>query len=490
MIKNFNFKTIDLFVISILFFPGFFIFSRFLLDFYVSFLSIVCLIFIYQKKISLSQNKFFYYFLVFYIYLIFNSFFSFNLELSLYKSLPYIRLILFAVFLSYLITKYKSNIILPVIYSFTFFYTLLFIGSIYELILGKNVYNFITVNERISSFFGDELILGSYIQKTLPIIFSLIFLVREKITKKLDFYLITISTIMIILSAERTAFVQFALFIILFILFSYSRIEKLKLFSTYLFIILIIAIINPSSSTRLIKHTYSQITLSQNIFSPSFRHYLHYETAIKMFVDKKFLGQGLLSFRHLCKEKKFVPLNKILNNKRLYVYSPIDGIFTSEVDTVNGRTGVYYYVYPSISKNKNYRINLNSRTYLFKTLTDNTYVKKGDRLFISSHFKDGCNTHPHNYYLQLLAEIGIFGFIFLLTFFLYLIYEFTKKIKKFLYNKTRYNNHEISYIILLLGLLIFLLPLLPTGNFFNNWISIIFYSYLGLLFYFWSERTV
>jgi len=30
----------------------------------------------------------------------------------------------------------------------------------------------------------------------------------------------------------------------------------------------------------------------------------------------------------------------------------------SEVDTVNGRTGVYYYVYPSISKNKNYRINL------------------------------------------------------------------------------------------------------------------------------------
>ena len=31
-----------------------------------------------------------------------------------------------------------------------------------------------------------------------------------------------------------------------------------------------------------------------------------------------------------------------------------------------------------------------------------------------------CSTHPHNFYIQILAELGIVGFLFILTFFLYL----------------------------------------------------------------------
>jgi len=33
-----------------------------------------------------------------------------------------------------------------------------------------------------------------------------------------------------------------------------------------------------------------------------------------------------------------------------------------------------------------------------------------------------CNTHPHNFYIQILAELGIFGFGFLVIFFYILLF--------------------------------------------------------------------
>tara|TARA_A100001015_G_scaffold245851_1_gene281981 strand:- start:1696 stop:3162 length:1467 start_codon:yes stop_codon:yes gene_type:complete len=488
MIKNINSKNINFFIISILFVPGFFIFSRFLLDLYISTLAIICLIFIYQKKIKIIDNKIVILFFIFYVYLIFNSLFSFSLEISLYKTLPYIRLIMFSIFFAYIISKYRSNIIIPLIYSFIFFHTILFIGSIYELFLGKNVFNFPTINGRISSFFGDELILGSYTSKVIPIIFTLIFLVREKIPKKIDLYLISISTVMIILSAERTALFQFVLFITLFILVSYSRIEKLKIYFICLSVTCIIFLINPNSYSRLIKHTYNQITVSQNIFAPSFRHSLHYETAVKMFLDKKFLGQGFKSFRYLCDNEKFIPMSTILEHSGNHVLSPENGIFTIEPPSRIGKKDaliLYYLDSDNLKKSKIFK----RKTYQFSILDNNSYVKKGDLLFVNTYYKDGCNTHPHNFYLQILSEIGFLGFIFIIIFYFYICFKFSYKIIKS-FKKTKLKSFEISYLILFLGLITFLVPFFPGGNFFNNWISIFLYLYIGLLFYFSSEKRI
>ena len=49
-------------------------------------------------------------------------------------------------------------------------------------------------------------------------------------------------------------------------------------------------------------------------------------------------------------------------------------------------------------------------------------IKKNQKIFFKYEFKNGCNTHPHNFYLQFLSELGIIGLLFLVIYiFLYFI---------------------------------------------------------------------
>ena len=46
-----------------------------------------------------------------------------------------------------------------------------------------------------------------------------------------------------------------------------------------------------------------------------------------------------------------------------------------------------------------------------------------------------CDTHPHNFYIQLLAETGLFGFSFLAGLFLYFSYLMLRHIYEYLKKK-------------------------------------------------------
>ena len=126
----------------------------------------------------------------------------------------------------------------------------------------------------------------------------------------------------------------------------------------------------------------------------------------------------------------------------------------------------------------------------FKIFNDNKFFGVGvknfrnfcgdEKYFVSD---DACSTHPHNIYLQLLSETGLFGFLIFFSLFLYLSFQCVLHLYlSFRKKKVVFNDLEVCLIS---GILISLWPLAPTGNFFNNWLNIIFYFPVGI--FLWSR---
>ena len=81
----------------------------------------------------------------------------------------------------------------------------------------------------------------------------------------------------------------------------------------------------------------------------------------------------------------------------------------------------------------------------------------------------GCTTHPHNFYLQILAETGLFVFIALLFFYLIIIKEMSLLLFKNFFNiNTNINKKYYAC----LNLLIVFFPFQTNGNIFNNYMLI------------------
>ena len=96
---------------------------------------------------------------------------------------------------------------------------------------------------------------------------------------------------------------------------------------------------------------------------------------------------------------------------------------------------------------------------IYNDLTKNSLDKR--------HF-NGCTTHPHNFYLELLSELGIVGFsIFIFALFNLLKICFSN-IKNNLINKYQYK-------ILLTFLLSYFFPFKPTGSIYTNFSLIMFF---------------
>jgi O-antigen ligase len=374
--------------------------------------SIITIIFIY---LSFKKKLYFYYknifskiFGVFFLILLLTSFFSLDPIISFKKTIVYFRFWIFALAVWYIFSK-NRKLIDHLILSFTIIFLTLIIDGYIQFFFEKNILGWpIQGASRLSSLFKDELILGSYLSRLLPIYFGLLVLTNfdKKIYKYILFFIVFVGIeTLIFMSGERVAFF-FVNASSLMLIVTMKNYKSFRIFSIIASIILIFSLINlyPQSTNRIFNKTIEQLGFNDNkntsqryVFS--MEHQNHYISAIRMFKDNKITGVGPRMFRNKCGEKKY-------------------------------------------------------------------------NLF------EGCSTHPHNTYIQLLAETGLIGFIFGLSIFFITIFFITKHlIYKFFRNKIIYNDFQLC---LLSAMVISIWPFVPTGGIFNNWLNIIYFFPVGL----------
>jgi len=510
-VKNFDDTSIKLFKILFYIFPFLLISGPFLPDLLVSVLAIYSLVFYYlNNNFFFFKKKIIIFFLIFYFYININSFFSYSPLVSFSTSLPYIRMILFSIFLAYLLSKI-DNLKKIIFFSFLFSYLILFIDSIIQIKTGQNILGYPIVNNRIASLFGDKLVMGSYVSRTLPILLAISYLVNLYQVKFLRALLIFLAGGLVFFSAERISLFYFFMTVLLYLLLLPNK----KIFFLYIIFLTILfsllSFFKPSTIDRVLKHTLSQLDEKKGSWF-SERHEMHFVTAYRMFLQNKFLGHGIKSFRYLCDQEPYSTRDLIENNNRNY--SPIDGYYYLKINFVDDRSFVYYVLqdhkleFEKISKTlddaktlkneskireaekdfylfekNNSIISINFNSKILYSIKSSSKVSKGDYVFSNNDFANGCNTHPHSFHLQILSELGLLGYVFLFSFFIYLIFISLKNFINVVFKKVKNveRNYNLYKIFILLALIQHLFPIIPSGNFFNNWLSIFFYFELAFL---------
>jgi O-antigen ligase len=358
------------------------------------------------------KNKEFYYFnnkplIIFFIFCIYcillSIFVAEDMLLSFESSLFYFRIGVFSCFIWYLIDRDKSVLIF-FYYALVLCFLALTIDGYVQYFTGINLSGFKISGNRVASFFGNELIMGSYLSRLFPLLFAL-FLVKKK--QKFEIYFIgllfILVDVLIFMSGERSAFFFLNLSTIIII----SLIKEYQKFRLITFIIAIICIIflslNQSKlNERMFKGPAEDIGLIKSAKEPVIFSKLHdslIRTAYNMFKDQPIFGHGPKMFRLICKDEKYA-------------------------------TGIR-----------------------------------------------SCSTHPHNFYIQLLAETGIIGFLFLFSALMIVIFIVLIQFKSIVLRQKRFlTDYQVC---LLTGILISLWPLTTNGNFFNNWLMIVYILPVG-----------
>ncbi len=363
-------------------------------------------------------NIYFYFFMSFCFVCILSSLISDDILKSLKSSLFYFRIGILGLLISFLIDKHKK--ILDYFYlSFIVTFSILIVDGYFQHISGTNFFGYKMSGIRVSSIFGDELILGSYLSRLFPLFFA-IFVIRKN-KKPIEIYLVSLLFIfidvLIFITGERAAFFLLNLstfFIILFI-------SKYKYLRASLFVIslIIVGFLNSTNAhlyfryielplqSMGLEHIFENQTTTDSIKKQNSEKFYWFSkghdsvirTGFNMFLNKPILGQGPKLFRIHCEDKRF------------------------------------------------------------------------------SEGVSPCKNHPHNFYIQLLAETGIIGFLFLFGLLIhFLVIVIKHSIFSIFFNKKLLTDYQIC---LLAGLLITIWPLIPSGSFFNNQLMLFYGLQMG-----------
>lgn len=362
----------------------------------------------YKKKIFFIENKVYQYLIyAFFLWVIVTTLINYfflnsypqEYENIVLKTFFNLRFLIIFLIITKLIEEDKFDIKFFYI-SCAFFSLIISVDVTYQYIFKKNILNLPLIADRASSFFGEELIAGGFIQRFI-LFFIFLFAIKKKnkynyintisilaiiffipliLTGNKMSLIIFISSILIFLLSEkkftRVVIIFFSFFVILSFLFSFDLNKRLKLnFNSFLEEAKII-IFNS-------QNYFSKEESQNNKYAWKTGYLIHFNTGIEIWKENKIIGNGLKSFRLKC-----------------------------------------------------------------------SYDQKK---------KLTCNTHPHNYFIELIVDTGIVGIILIYSIILtglinYIIF----------YVKEKNINFKLTTIIFFLLILFEFFPVRSTGSFFTT----------------------
>ena len=380
--------------------------------------------------------------LLFYLFVLLSLIDSLNIKISFLPSFFYFRYILFSLGIFYLIKNHETSLRL-ILYSLMILTFVISIDILFEYFRNNNIFSFKVEEFKISgstnfyftSFFDEEKKLGSFLIRLLPFILSLMIYLDINLIKKnkIDILIFLLFGFFIFLTSERTALFLYIIFSLLYFRFIKNKFKVLL--SLVLMTIFLI-----STQYKLV-NKYIIATLFQlNIINSA-------GATFKMLAEKDV--DARMDFSNIkfysTEHQEFIRAG--INN---FKEEPFTG------------TGIKTF-FESCRKNN---------------LDNNIYGNQSGEW--SEHI---CSTHPHSTYVQLLSDTGIFSFIIITFFFLYILFT---NLKIFF----RRNSSRIlkSYYVLNLGLILNLLPFVPSGSIFNNWINLMIYFPVGFWFFLYIKQ--
>ena len=300
----------------ILLFPIFLITGNFLVNFFYISISILSIL-NFNKKDVFFRSNIFYLLIFFLIYLSINLLFSINFSNSYPRVIKFLLIILFIKEIFRFNDK-KEIYFEKIIKFWTILYIIVTIDIIFELIFGFNTLGFRSyLDGRIASFFGDELVVGTFYHFFSLIILS--YFVKNKYPNLLVISLIIAIISISFMIGERANFIKlfFSILLFSFLILEINFIKKAGLVFLTLLIISIIFYSNDS----LKKRYYNQISIIYSI--DGFKKYFkesqygaHQITAYEIFKNNVLFGVGLKNFREESKKSIYENPDYYKTNQR------------------------------------------------------------------------------------------------------------------------------------------------------------------------------
>jgi len=366
---------------------------------------------LFKKKIKFET--YIYILLILFIYSFLNTVIN-NNYYYIKNSFIFIKIFLFILSFNFLFYyKYLSEEKLLKVFNIIL---IIFLFDVfYQFYFEKNILGFEIEQHnkiRLTSFFKNEYVVGGFLFRLFyPIVIYQIFINKNNLKKKIFFFILfALLNICIILSGERSSLIFIFTFFLIFSIF-YAKLRKSIFFLLMLFSILFvfINISNPKLQDRLINQTF----------------------------DKTFRLSSDLGFK-----------NKFMDNHYMAIYLSSYEIWKENILFGNGI--------------RSYR--------LYSCNNNEVLINKIEKFSNHAHFI--CSTHPHNYILELLVDLGLVGLILWILFMILIVIEINK------INKL--GNLFCSFMGI--NFLVIFWPLNVHGSMFSSWNSSFYLFILAILF--------